>query len=105
MIKTIEELVRINKLRNKVTVSDKCNSCDTCRCESTEEEIIDFVDSFMLNYEEGKIIEAREILYAIFNNFGSDFRSSEYISEVLNDEYDINLTPSVVAAYKAAWNR
>ncbi|MDY0197610.1 MAG: hypothetical protein RBR68_07330 [Tenuifilaceae bacterium] len=117
MINSIEELVRINKLRNKTTKTTNIfNSCvggNACTCEYRDEEIIEtdedriinFVADFLLECEEGVIIECKEILYAIFEEFGSDFKSSEYISTILNNEFEMNLTPSVVAAYKAAWAR
>lgn len=133
MIKTIDELVRINRLRFGVSGDtnipvnydydadeeyyedeyddeDVCEGCTCCDEETEEDEevVAEYSDLYDIfdSYCELKDDEYdwRDIVYDIFAEIGTDKYSSTEIANIFR-EYDFDITAGQVAACKAFWNK
>jgi hypothetical protein len=132
MIKTIDELVRINRLRfgvsgdTNIPVNDDYDAdeeyyedeyeddedvCEGCTgCDDADETPVDdtYDDLYAVfdSYCELKDDEYdwRDIVYDIFAEIGTDKYSSTEIANIFR-EYDFDITAGQVAACKAFWNK
>lgn len=118
MVKTFEELVRLNRLKNGFkynavstpTTTCDCNSCN-CDDDYDDERVDEYIDPLEIALEDiGDVFDGdftvKDFLTFFFDEYGVDDKPSSEIANFLNElDEDINITAAQVAAYKAAYTR